>query len=222
MTRRRRRKSKNARPESGPLREELSRLTLPLRVAPCQLNSPAGPRSPDVESLCGSAFVSMVKPADFRHGDNPAQFRRFNRSSIWTVLPKRKMTPRAVILVQVAGDLPSQRGLVHDNHMIQTFAANRTDYSFDIWVLPGRSGSREHFRDLHFRLQGPESLAIDSIPVPKYVARRRVPRECLHQLRRRPLRSRMFGHVEMHHPSAFMSQNEEHIQVRKGTVNFTN
>ena len=32
-----------------------------------------------VESLCGSALVSMVKPADFRHGDNPAQFRRFNR-----------------------------------------------------------------------------------------------------------------------------------------------
>ena len=37
-------------------------------------------------------MVSMVKPADFRHGDNSAQFRRFNRSSIWTVLPKRKMT----------------------------------------------------------------------------------------------------------------------------------
>ena len=35
---------------------------------------------------------TMVNPADFRHSDNPAQFRRFNRSSIWTVLPKRKMT----------------------------------------------------------------------------------------------------------------------------------
>src|SRR4029453_9869158 len=78
------------------------------------LNSPAGPRSPEVESLCGSALVSMVKPADFRHGNNPAQIRRFNRSSIWTVLPKRKMTPRAVIIVQVAGDLPPQRGLGHD------------------------------------------------------------------------------------------------------------
>ena len=106
---------------------ELGRLTSPLRAASCQLNSPAGARSPEVESLCGSALVSMVKPADFRHGDNPTQFWRFNRSSIWTVLPKRKMTPRAVIIVQVAGDLPSQQGLVHDNHMIQTFAANRTD-----------------------------------------------------------------------------------------------
>jgi len=75
---------------------EVGRLTSPLRAAPCQLNSPAGPRSPEVESLCGSALVSMVKPAAFRHGDNPAQFRRFNRSSIWTVLPKRKMTPRGL------------------------------------------------------------------------------------------------------------------------------
>jgi hypothetical protein len=65
---------------------ELGRLTSPLRAAPCQLNSPAGARSPEVESLCGSALVSMVKPADFRHGDNLAQFRRFNRSSIWTVI----------------------------------------------------------------------------------------------------------------------------------------
>jgi hypothetical protein len=38
------------------------------------------------------------------------------------------------------------------------------------------------------------------------------PTGCLHQLRRHPLCSRMFGHVEMHHPSAFMSQNEENIQ----------
>ena len=63
-----------------------------------------------------------------------------------------------------------------------------------------------------FGCQCPEGLTIDSITVPKHVARRRVPRECLHQLLRRPLRSRMFGHVEMHHSSAFMSQNEEHIQ----------
>jgi hypothetical protein len=106
---------------------ELGRLTSPFRAALCQLNSPAGARSPEAESLWGSALVSMVKPADFRHGANSAQFRRFNRSSIWTVLPKRKMTPRAVIIVQVAGELPSQRGLGHDNHMIQTFAANRTN-----------------------------------------------------------------------------------------------
>ena len=120
---------------------EFGRLTSPLRAVPCQLNSPAGPRSPEVESLCGSALVSMVKPADFRHGDNPAQFRRFNRSSVWTVLPKRKMTTRAVIIVQVAGDLPPERGLIHHDDVIQAFAANGTDQPFDIWALPGRAGA---------------------------------------------------------------------------------
>src|SRR4030095_13596240 len=83
----------------------LGRLTSPVRAAPCQASSPSCARSPEVESLGGSALVSMMKPADFRHGDNSAQFRRFNRSSIWTFLRKRKMTPRAVLIVQVADDL---------------------------------------------------------------------------------------------------------------------
>ena len=40
------------------------------------------------KSSGGSAFVSMMKSADLGHCNNPAQFRRFNGSGIWRVLPE--------------------------------------------------------------------------------------------------------------------------------------
>jgi len=73
----------------------------------------------------------MVKPADLGHGDNPSPFRRFNLSSIRRVLPKRKMTSGTVIIVQVAGNLPPQRGLIQHENVIQAFTANGADQPFD-------------------------------------------------------------------------------------------
>jgi hypothetical protein len=48
----------------------------------------------------GSALVSMVEPADLGNRDDPTQLRRFNGSAVWSIFPKRKMTPRTVIVVE--------------------------------------------------------------------------------------------------------------------------
>src|SRR4030095_2683799 len=76
-----------------------------LGAVPWQLKLSQWFRGQESESLCGSAFVSMVKPAHLGHGNNPSPLGRFNRSAVRRFLPKRKMTTRTVIVVQVAGRL---------------------------------------------------------------------------------------------------------------------
>ena len=93
-----------------------------LGAVPWQLKLSQWFRGQEPESLCGSAFVSMVKPAHLGHGNNPSPLGRFNRSSVRRVLPKRKMTTRTVIVVQVAGHLPPERRFIHHDDVIQAFA----------------------------------------------------------------------------------------------------
>jgi hypothetical protein len=68
-------------------------------------------RSAELGSSGGSPLIAMMKPSDLGHRDDPTQLRRFVGSSVGRILPERKMTPRAVVVVEVAGDMPPQRGL---------------------------------------------------------------------------------------------------------------
>jgi hypothetical protein len=58
----------------------------------------------------GSALVSMVEPTDLGDRDDPTRLRRFNGSSVWSIFPKRKMTPRTLTVVEVGRDLPAWLG----------------------------------------------------------------------------------------------------------------
>jgi len=60
--------------------------------------------------LCVGIDGEVRRPG---HRKNRAQFRQFNGPSIWRVLLERKMTPQAVVVAEVAGDLPPRRSLIH-------------------------------------------------------------------------------------------------------------
>src|SRR5512135_816802 len=111
------------------------------------------------------------------------------------------MTTGIVIVGDIGSEYATERFLAEHNHMIQALPANGTDEPFDIRGLPGRARSSEDFSDQHVCGLSPEGVAIDAITVAEQVAGSRVPRKCLHQLRRGPLCSWMFGHVEMHDAS---------------------
>lgn len=96
--------------------------------------------------------------------------------------------------------------------MIQAFSTNGTYQAFDVRRLPGRLRGRQHLRYRHARRLLPEGIAIDPVAVAKKVAGNRIPRECLHELRCRPLGRRMLGHIEMHDTPAVMSQNQKDKQ----------
>jgi len=85
----------------------------------------------------GEAFVALMKPADLRNRDHFAAVRRPDRASIRAVFVERKMSPRAVIVIDVREQDAAQMALVDHEYMIQALAANRSDDPLDVWVLPG-------------------------------------------------------------------------------------
>jgi hypothetical protein len=86
----------------------------------------------------------MMKSTDLGHCHDPTHVRGLNSSSFRRILPKRKMTARAVIIVEVASHMRPERGFIYDDYVIQASATNRANQSFDVRGLPGRPGSREN------------------------------------------------------------------------------
>jgi hypothetical protein len=80
-----------------------------------------------------------------REGDHAPEFRWLDGPGLGRVLVEREMGPGLVVVVEVGGESPPQRGLAEGDDVIQTLAANCTDDAFDIASLPGRSRSGEHF-----------------------------------------------------------------------------
>ena len=52
-----------------------------------------------------------------------------------------------VVIVEVPGKDSTQVGFVEDDEVVQAFAANGTDESFAVRVLPGRLGGSGNFLD---------------------------------------------------------------------------
>ena len=80
-----------------------------------------------------------------------------------------------------------------DQHMIQALAAKRPDQAFNIWVLPGRPRCDRAVANPHPSHPVRESLSVSTIIVADQIARRRIPRKCLDDLLRQPLRRRDAG-----------------------------
>jgi hypothetical protein len=67
---------------------------------------------------------------------------------------------------------------------------------FDVWILPGRLGCARAVANPHRADARQEGLSVGAIIVAHQIGRRRVPRECLHDLLRQPLRRRVPGHCK--------------------------
>ena len=165
-------------------RRTCARHSLGAESVPCR-RSPSW--RPGTASSGSSSLVSMMKASDHRHGNDSPEFRGLNRPSVRRVLLKRKMTTQASIIAEVAGDLSSQRRLVHHDDVIQTLSANRADQPFHARCLPGRLECCEQFGDRHVCCLGPECVAADPVTVAQKVARCRIARERLHELSGRPV-----------------------------------
>jgi len=79
----------------------------------------------------------MMQAADLRDGDylpNPA---RRDRARVRTILVEREMSATALVVGDVRGQDAAQMTLVENQDVIQTLAANRTDYALNVRVLPG-------------------------------------------------------------------------------------
>ena len=106
---------------------------------------------------------------------------------------------------------------VQDDHVVEEFAADRSDHALGERVLPGRTGRRKNFGDAHATNPSPKlAAAVDAVAIAEEVTRRRVIRKRLDDLLRGPGGSRGIGHVEVHDLAAMMQQDHENVQHSKG------
>ena len=82
----------------------------------------------------GPAFVSIMKPAYFGNPKDDSHLRRLHGPSIWRILPKRKMTSRAVVILEIRMHVAPERALIHDDNMVQAFSTYGADEPFHIWA----------------------------------------------------------------------------------------
>lgn len=111
-----------ARPVSTNRSHALSRTSAVRPVAECS----------DVMSASGAPLVPMVHATNLRNRSHVAHSRRLHRTRRRCVLGQREMHARPVIVVDKTRKVSVQAVLVEYDHLIQAFAANRTDDSLDV------------------------------------------------------------------------------------------
>lgn len=99
----------------------------------------AGKVKKSSDALGGLAKVPMVQSSNHRFCTDRTELRRLNWSRPRTILRKSKMSARTVIVPEVLSQDSPQMPFVEDDHMIHTLSANRSNDSFNVGVLPGRS-----------------------------------------------------------------------------------
>src|SRR5438093_11751962 len=89
--------------------------------------------------------------------------------------------------------------------MVDALASDRSDQSFREAVRPRRAWSDRCVADAHGSQSMPDGNAIDLIPIADQVTRGLIPRKCLCDLARDPVRGRMRCNVDPHEVSAGQS-----------------
>src|SRR5262245_3890091 len=96
--------------------------------------------------------------------------------------------------------------------MVDAFASDRSDQSFGEPVLPRRAWSDRFVADAHGAQSVPDGSAVDLIPIADQVARGLIPRECLRDLARDPVRGRMRCDVDPDEVSASQPHDDEGVE----------
>src|SRR5215467_11380977 len=79
------------------------------------------------------------------------------------------MRARHFVVLEIASQNPPQRRFVPHNDVIQALAANRSDQTFHIWILPRRSRSRDHLFDPHALREGNNCSSENRISIPHQI-----------------------------------------------------
>jgi hypothetical protein len=88
-----------------------------------------------------------MESADLRDGDDPATWRGFDDSWQGTVVVKRLVWPRGVVVGEIRAQDAAEMGLAQNDDVIEALAADGADHPFRERVLPRRSRGREHLAD---------------------------------------------------------------------------
>jgi hypothetical protein len=102
--------------------------------------------------------------------------------------------------------------LLQDIHVVQTFATNISHQSLHVRMLLWGVGGNDDLCDLHVPDALPHVRAIDLVAVAQPIAWCVVPLEGVNHLLSCPRCRGMLGHMNVHHSSAVVGQDEPHNQ----------
>lgn len=78
------------------------------------------------------ALVTMMNSADCRHGNNPPQVRRLDRTRFRCVLLQSQVRPAPMIVTHETMQVTVQAPLAKHDYVIHALAADGADDAFDI------------------------------------------------------------------------------------------
>jgi hypothetical protein len=151
-----------------------------------------------------------MKTADFGNLHDRAHFRPLDGPPIRRILLERKVSSRPVIVQEVAGQDAAEVSLAEDEHVIQALAPDRTDEPLREGVLPRAGGRGQDFPDTHTLHALPERGTVGVVTIAQEIGRRGVVGEGVHDLLGRPVRGRVFGHVEVDDAPSMVGEHDEH------------
>ena len=96
-----------------------------------------------------SSFVTVMEASHFRDLDHPSKYRRLDRSRFRRIFIQCQMRARMQIVLKIRFQNPTERTFVEHHNVIEAFAAYGADEALGVWILPRRSGSRQHFLNCH-------------------------------------------------------------------------
>ena len=105
--------------------------------------------------------------------------------------------------------------LVQHNHMIQTFASDRTNQAFRVRILPRRARRRNHFFEGHVADAPLKDVAIDAIAITNQESLRCIVRKRLDDFLRRPSCRWMCCDVEVDDMPPFVAQHDKGEEYAK-------
>ena len=138
-----------------------------------------------------------------------------DRATSRQILAQRQMGPPLIVIGEIRGQNPPKMPRTKDENVIQAVTPQRSNQPFSIWVLPGRPGRCWSISDPHRPNPAREDRPVGAIIVAHQIGRRSLPRKCLDNLLRQPLRGRMPGHRKPQQLSSSVADNDKREQALK-------
>src|SRR5262249_9805813 len=118
------------------------------------------------------------------------------------------MCTPAVVICEVCLQRTLEVTLVQDDHVIKVLAADTSNQSFHVGILPRRPWCNHDLFDADVPDALTEHRPIDTIAIAAQIPRSLIPGDGFHDLLRGPLGCGMLGHIEMHDAPSLMGENQ--------------
>ena len=161
-------------------------------------------------------LISVVKATDFGDRDDRRGGCSGQRSVIGRIFLEPEVRSGAMVTPDVGSqDAPEMR-LVDDDHVIETFASDRSDQAFDVRILPRTRRRGDDFTDADASQSALEDVAVDAVSISMQPAGHRVLRKRVDHLLSAPDRRGMIRDIHMHNAPALVRQEDEDEQHSAG------